>query len=270
MPDDLTTARRDLEPLPFDNPALDIRVRWDDISLDAKASSHLPFLGKKQVIWNDSIHLLAAHAKTGKTVLLLHMIREWRNTFGEHCPRVLWITEEFENVWAKRKSDPEFASMPVTLIYGMRYPSDQLLQEACTGNEEVVIIDTVRPLMRVNNENDNNEVSKVLGHWITSFQFYGKTVILVHHLRKGEGEYGVGVAGATAWRAMVDVILEVHHVDEYPERRRVNVSSRLDTTPDIYYELKDGLLIRLTDIEKFNRRETVSTGSEYYRAVGDE
>lgn len=224
----------------------DIRIQWKDIKVESKPSSSLYFLGLKNVIYDRAVHLIAAHAKTGKTTLLFHLVREWRDGMNGTCPKILWISEEAKETWAFRKDRQDMMDMPISIIEGFSHPTEDLLEQACLGDEQIVIIDTASALMGVEDENSNSIVTRVLKIWITALRMYEKTVIIVHHMRKSEGDNGLAIAGATAWRRMVDMIMEVDNVAEHPERRKISFSGRYPRPAPITYELVDGFLVRLT------------------------
>src|SRR6201988_3113196 len=177
-------------------PSADIAVRWEDIKTDKRASSTLPFLGKMDVIYDGAIHLIAAHAKTGKTTLLFHLIREWQQT-TTNPPSILWLSEESEETWGYRKEESGYDVMPISVIHGFSHEMDDILDRTMTGPEQYVIVDTATALMGIEDENSNTHVTKVLKAWIRAFRKFEKTVFLVHHLRKSEGAWGTAVAGAT-------------------------------------------------------------------------
>lgn len=237
--------RGELDPLPLDARPLVERHRWNSIKAKKPLSSSLTFLGSRDVLVDGWTHLLASHAKTGKTTLLLFLIREWYEALGSDCPEVLWISEEGEHVWDYRRKHHDFSMLPINVVYGLPHTADELIAEASEGKEQVVIVDTASALMEISNENDNSEVTRVLKRWINAFRTHSKTGFIVHHLRKSDGSFGTSIAGATAWQRLPDVVLEVREVDDHPERRVVIPRSRVNVPNTMMYEMVNRELVRM-------------------------
>lgn len=243
----------DSAPLPLEEQrSLVERHRWDTIKADRPLSSQLTFLGAEHVLIDGWMHLLASHAKTGKTTLLLFLIREWFEKLGDKCPEVLWLSEEGEHVWDYRRKHHNFRMLPINVVYGLKHSSDDLMVEACMGKEQIVIIDTASALMEMPDENNNTTVTKVLKVWINALRQYNKTTILVHHLRKSDGAFGTSIAGATSWQRLVDVVLEVREVDDHPERRLVIPRSRVNVPNQMMYEMINRELVRMKMPDQHN------------------
>src|SRR5262249_18853718 len=96
-------------------------------------------------------------------------------------------------------------------------------------------------------ECDNSRVAQALSAWIAIGRQTGKTLIMLHHMRKGAGEHGEGIAGGHAMLGAVDIALEVRR-DNQPNRRHIRGYCRLIQPPDLLYEkVEEGRLHSLGD-----------------------
>src|SRR5439155_24311180 len=103
--------------------------------------------------------------------------------------------------------------------------------------EHIFVIDAVRNLLRLNDENDNSEVARVLNPWIAAARDAGKTPIFVHHNRKGGGEHGEGIAGGHALLGVCDIAIEVLYDRINPQRRLIRAYSRIESPLPLLYEM---------------------------------
>jgi predicted ATP-dependent serine protease len=196
----------------------------------------LPVLGREGLIIRGWSHVVAGPPKVGKTELLLACAREW---VGAGL-RVHWISEEGVGVWAerfRRAGAPD--GLLVTPALGA--DSEELLKHALAVDAEVTIVDTIRTLWRVD-ELDNPVIAGMFARWNAAL--LGKTLIYVHHERKGGGQHGEGVAGGFAFVGSVDRVIEVLYDPNQENRRRLRFLSRIESPPELVYELNpDGCLI---------------------------
>ncbi len=104
------------------------------------------------------------------------------------------------------------------------------------AEEKVVILDTIRNLgILPEKENDNAGIARCLAPWVAAARVKHKTLILVHHGRKGGGEHGEGISGGHALFAAVDVALEVKR-DNVAARRIITAHARLIQPDELLYE----------------------------------
>jgi hypothetical protein len=104
------------------------------------------------------------------------------------------------------------------------------------GQETVIIADTIRGLGIVHtDERDNSMLAAQVIPWVAAARDTGKTLILSHHMRKGDGDHGEGIAGGHALLGTVDIGLEVRH-DIAPGRRVIKAYARLIQPPELMYE----------------------------------
>jgi hypothetical protein len=211
---------------------------------EGRALRYLPLLGREGYIVRGFTHLISGYAKAGKTQLLAQVVGEWQEE------PVLWFTEEPQAVWEARLARLPDAYHHVTLYFALGCPRQELLERIAQGQEAVVIIDTTK-LLGIADPDHAGEVTAVLAPVIASCREAGKTLILVHHERKGGGQHGEGIAGSHAFLALVDIALELLRDDKSPRRRIIRGYGRIVTVPDLCYEMgEDGTLVPLGDPEE--------------------
>jgi hypothetical protein len=194
-----------------------------------------------------SITLLSALWKAGKTTLLAHLLKAMEEG-GEFCGRsvgkgqVLYVTEESENRWARRRDALGLVDNVHFLIRPFRGRPDwsawadfTLYLSACVQRDPVdlVVLDPLVNLWPVRDENDNAQVNSAL------LPLYGVAekngLLLAHHVRKGDGQEGTASRGAGALTGFVDIIIELrrYNAAERKDCRRVLTGyGRDDETPD--------------------------------------
>ena len=211
----------------------------------------LPLLGQPGYIIEGWSHIVAALPKTGKTEILFASAIDW----ARQGRSVYWISEEQAQIWhcrvRRRLSDlPEnFVVVPVLGPEECQAALDKAGQDNC----EVVVVDTVRHVLGLQDENSNSEVVAAVRR--CEERFRGKTRIYLHHVRKGAGEHGTAVAGGTAFTAAVDRVLEIRHVDGHDTRRRIHVISRIATPNDLLVGLEDETPVALGDPAQYTVAE---------------
>jgi hypothetical protein len=191
----------------------------------------LPCLQHDGFVIQGTSTLLAAGPKAGKTYTSSWMVTEWL----EMGHRVLWITEESLMAWGSRLRRLEAAGVDLRLWHDGLEPVNpagaspaELLALAVASKADIVILDTVRTIAGIVNENDAAEVSRALRPWIEAIvNVGGRTLICIHYVRKSGGEAGEGVAGSHAFRSEVDTILELVRDKEFANRRSLRGESRI-------------------------------------------
>jgi len=202
---------------------------------------YLPLLGIVGYIVKGLSHLIASIPRLGKTELLVRLIAEWLEE------RVLYFTEEPVLIWRERLRQLPQTYDHVNLINALGMNFSEIIQEIEQAEETVIIIDTVRNLLGVQDENDNSEVARMMNPLVSAARRSKKTLILVHHSRKSGGEHGKSIAGAHSLLGTVDIALEVQlDRDEDAPRRIIRGWARVIQIPKLVYELKpDGTMIAL-------------------------
>jgi hypothetical protein len=191
--------------------------------------------------------LLSALWKAGKTTLLTHLLNALAGKQGEFCghavcpAKVLYITEEGETRWAARRDELKLGDHCWFLIRPFRSKpnTEQWLAfiEYVAGLIErdgfdVVIFDTLSNIWPIRDENDAASVQAALMplHRITE----RACLLLVHHLRKGDGTEATASRGSGALTGWVDTIVELRRYDPLvrtDQRRVLSGVGRWDDTP---------------------------------------
>lgn len=222
--------------------------------------------------------LLSALWKAGKTTLLAHLLKALEEE-GEFCgrpvlaSRVLYVTEEHESKWAERRDElgltdhidfiirpfHQKPTMPEWLVF---------LRDLRTSVQarpvDLLVFDVLSNLWPVRDENDATQVQAALMplHVVAE----DVALLLVHHLRKGDGKEATGSRGSGALTAFVDTIIELRRFEAAArkDRRRVLTGyGRYDETPE-------ELVVELTEARR-ERYGTVFRTIEpaRYVALGD-
>jgi hypothetical protein len=163
----------------------------------------LPLLGQDRFIVKGWSHLVAAYPKTGKAELLVRLLAEWSKE------RILYVTEEPRGAWDARMQKLPTVYGHVTLYYGLGAMPQEILTRLQTGEETIVVLDTIRNLLGLRDETNNSEVTRALIPYIAASRTKNQTLIAVHHDRKGGGDHGEGIAGGHAFLGAVDIAIEL-------------------------------------------------------------
>lgn len=229
------------------------KVEFTSLATDGVSAGleSLPMLGQDGYFIKGWAHILAAYPKVGKTELLFACTKEWC-TEGQ---KVLWLSEEGEQVWRHRRVRQADFPEGLRLVFGLGHKERDLLEEAVSGTEDVVIVDTVRSLLNIRDENDNSVVAATLGRWTAALR--PKTQIYVHHERKAGGEGGRAIAGGSGFLGIVDRSVELSQDGQAERRRTVFVSSRIVEPPNLLYEMTpEGELMALGSPNDVSLAET--------------
>lgn len=201
--------------------------------MDPPKIDSLRVLNREQIVVKGFSHIVAASPKAGKTTLLAHAAGEWDEP-------VLWLTEESQPVWRYRLLNelriPDTRLDALHLEFAQGCDPDDLLALAVKGSETVVIVDTVRTLLQLEDENDNSCIARRIAPWVTAMRAAGKTLILVHHNRKGGGDHGEGIAGGSALLASVDLAVMLWRDNHAENRRVIETLGRLVEPVRLLYE----------------------------------
>jgi hypothetical protein len=213
-----------------------------EMSLDALP--RLPLFGRETHYVRGWSHMMCGYPKCGKTDLLADNVREW-NALGE---TVCYITEEPEATWQLRVHVMGGDWSRTQFVFGLGADPQALLTRALSGRESIIVLDTARNLLGLEDERDNSEVARAPAIHGARARAKGKTLIVSHHMRKGGGPHGEGIAGAAAFLGVFDVAFELAH-DEHQDRRRIiRGLARVIAIPDLLYErAEDGALRALGD-----------------------
>jgi predicted ATP-dependent serine protease len=219
--------------------------RWARPSCASGAAPHLdylPFLGRSGYVVRGWTTLVAGYPKSGKTEL----IASW---CLEQSDPILYFTEEPESVWAARLAKLPGDWSHVFLVFALGADPADILATIINSRESIIVIDTVRNLLALHDETDNSEVARVLAPHITACRTAGKTLMLLHHIRKGGGSYGEGITGGHAFLGIVDAAIEILREQNLGENcRHIRGWGRVAPIPELLYELlEDGTMKALGD-----------------------
>jgi hypothetical protein len=184
----------------------------------------LPLLGRGDIVIKGCSHVLSGYPKSGKSTLLLSAISDW---LGSGLS-IVYYTEEGKEQWVRRAQRAEGDWSNVVFIPALG-----------SGTEDVVIVDTIRSALHFKDETDNSEVARKVNPWVNGVsRERSKTLILVHHSRKGGGSHGEGISGAHALLGAVDVAIEIDRDPSNSGNRRViRTLGRVTCPPDFVYEM---------------------------------
>lgn len=219
----------------------------------------LPFLGVDGYVIQGWSHILVGYPRCGKTELATQLALEWVKQ-GKH---VLYISEESEALWCVRFGELEKSGLlqgltkggqpdleRFELIFGLGEQPDGLLKEAYSKPVDVVIVDTIRSLLDIEDENDNSEIRRRIKPWTLAQQQARNTLILCHHSRKGGGSHGEAISGGHALLGACDMALEITFEQSQQARRTIIPYGRVISSPSLLYELNGGKLSQLGDPDK--------------------
>jgi hypothetical protein len=236
-----------------------IEIGGDELAAaEVRELDTLPLLGVRGYIALLMSTLMYAFPKTGKTTLLLEMLREWVGLGYE----ILVFTEEARIAWEDRLSDPQFWR-PVRFVLAMNADPRKLLDRASRGTEQIVVIDTLRPVAGIRDENDAAEVGRKLAPWLANMREQHKTLVCFHHGNKAGGDHGRGISGSHALFAAFDAAYEIQRVTGVENRRLIHGYARMFTPSDLLYERQeDGSLKVLGDPTAVQHDEVVQRVTE--------
>jgi hypothetical protein len=197
-------------------------------------------------IADKGITLFSALWKAGKTTLLAHLVRNMADGTAlcgyEVTPAtVLYITEESESRWAKRRDalgirdTVHYVCRPFqvkpALVQWLGF-IDHVAKHAELIGAKLIVLDTLSALWPVVDENDAGKVQAAL---MPLWKLTERSAVLaVHHLKKGDGQEATGSRGSGALPGFVDTIIELRRHDSSNRRSRKRVITgygRDDETP---------------------------------------
>src|SRR5262245_30168325 len=107
------------------------------------------------------------------------------------------------------------------------------------NNVQLILVDTLSALWDIQNENDTAEVTQAVKPLLQLARDSGACVLLIHHARKSEGQYGDEIRGSGALFALVDVALIMKR-HEVQTQRSLHAQSRYpETQTDLILELQE-------------------------------
>lgn len=200
------------------------------------------------ILYRSAVHLLAAPAKRGKSRflhdLLAHLtlpqitlrIQEleiplldgnyWERKHLSGL-RVLVVTEESSSVW-RRRSIP-LGSVDFLPSHEVRRAGNEVVAEIIRrGVYDLVVIDTIDKAFQLEDENNNQEIVRIVDPLLEAAHESSTSVLLVHHFRKAGGRGGDEIRGGTALLGAVDVYISFRSVEGQPRAREMEIRGRFD------------------------------------------
>jgi len=217
----------------------------------------LPFLRQVGVVGRGLVTLLSALGKAGKTTLLVHVVRALLLVLA--TLRIVWVTEEPRSLWRARvRRFPELASPDLMLVFASGRPWAQVLADLEREEADLVIIDTIRAVCGIADENDQAAVTAAIQPAIFQSRRKDWALVFAHHLRKSAADVGLGHAGSHALVGLVDVAVEMHRDSHSSARRVCKAISRFTETPSEWaLELRGEEMYALGDPSVLTAAETV-------------
>lgn len=227
--------------LPVGGDPIKLYTPQELVAIYEKAGSQESFklLGQEGYIFRGWTTLLSGYAKSGKTTLLSQFLR------GIAPVKALYIAEEPPAILGERIKDTAAVFSHVTFAPALNKSLEEIVLLVRKAEAEVIVIDTIRNLLQIRDENDNSIVVQRLVPIIGTAREDSKTLILCHHTRKGGGQYSEGAAGAGAFMGLVDVGLEIRRdsYDSDSPRREIHGWGRLHLIEPLSYQLtNEGIL----------------------------
>ena len=197
-------------------------VSLDDIiRKPVKALRPLPIGSRDDVFVEGASHVLAANPKGGKSTLMQYLSYAW--AVAGH--RILYLSEEFELVWQLRTAilglEPSGAHFKV--VYALGLEPGVLLNRTVGGDEDIIIVDTIRTLLGVKSLANSDEVVAALKPWLNGVTKSGRTLVFGHHFTKDKDT----IAGGGGLLAAVDTVIKYQEVAGDDTLRVLSVRSRL-------------------------------------------
>jgi hypothetical protein len=208
--------------------------------------------GNDKWIWTGYISkgdvtLFSAIPKCGKSTLLCHLLKALREDgvfLGQEVKKskVLYVTEETENLWTDRKDKVHFGDDYIGFIIrpfrGRANHADWLsfigyvVATVKDGGYDLVVFDTISKMWSCRDENDASAVDNAL---MPVWDICDHAALaLIHHLRKSDGLESTGARGSGALTAFVDTIMELRRFDRASDedpKRVLRASGRYEETP---------------------------------------
>ncbi len=178
------------------------------------------------------ITLLSALWKAGKTTLISHLLRAFRGGAEMFCgkpiakAKILVVTEEDEATWCERQEmliieeSTHHVGMICRPFIGRSNNKSwvEFIEKAAAivdaNDFDLVIIDTLAKLWPVKDENSASMVDEALMPLWAIVKNGRTALLLVHHLRKGDGMEATGSRGSGALTAFVETIVEFRRFDQ--------------------------------------------------------
>ena len=194
------------------------------------------------------ITLFSAIWKAGKSTILSHLLKSLDGSVSQFLgldvvpSRVLYIAEEDEKIWSGRRDALMIGDhvgmwcRPFKVRPTMQEWRDHIrnVEEQVQKYQfDLVIYDTLSKMWPVREENDAGQVEEALMPlWNISGK--GTSILLVHHMRKSDGEQFVGARGSGGLPAFCEVLMEFRRkvaADNKDPNRIITANGRYNDIP---------------------------------------
>jgi hypothetical protein len=226
--------------------------RMDDIAENWRDRA-VPWVVPDMVFYG-GVTMVSGSPKSGKSTLVADMVRarEWRDSWlGRNVAggTTILLTEEGGfPVVSRWKASPDLVVMQHHVAAAhhrydverqldneSRKPEafidwvERQLREAMddTPGHPLVIIDTLAVWSGIEDENDASETTRAVARWTELASRTGAAIIIVHHSRKGGGQFGESIRGSTAILATVAMSMELSLIGAETDDRRLDIRGRL-------------------------------------------
>jgi hypothetical protein len=106
---------------------------------------------------------------------------------------------------------------------------------------KLILVDTLAMFWQLDDESDASKMTKAVKPLLQLARDTGACVLLIHHLRKSDGEQGDEIRGSGALLALVDLAVRVSRDGNSGTRRILKAVGRYADTPaELVIDLKDG------------------------------
>lgn len=217
------------------------------LGLELKEMEYL-LMGGLPLIVQGFAHILSADPKQGKTELTLQSCLGWKEQ------RIIYISEESPELWKLRLSGKQITANDINHI-SFYFPGTQnitvVLEFIRQAECNLIIIDTLRSIIRPNNENDNSQITADLLPLISLSREKKTTLIVLHHNKKADDEKSVSrSAGGFAIVGLFDKVLSLTGTSE---KLKLTSTGRLEQDSEVYLHWTDNGTIEPFDADKDDR-----------------
>lgn len=211
--------------------------------------------------------LLSGLPKAGKSTLLFFLLKalmtggSFFNKKTKFEGKILIVSEEHSEQYRERMGKEGLFSDNILILPAFEvgcHSQDQVLKQIKMSirfaDVTTIVLDTLGEFWGVKDENDSSSVQLALKPFREIAQELNIAVLLIHHLRKSEGDNGTAHRGSGALLAGVDIGLELNYCKGNKTKRTLTSKSRFNETPtEIVIEKTDDDYKCLGDSSQFER-----------------
>ena len=210
-----------------------------------------------------SLVVWVAKPKTGKTTIIYQAARavaEGRNFLGREAQKgsvLILAVEEHQRDVKLRLQDLGCDSSTNFFIHCQQTnPTAEFLHQLksfVTENQiALIVIDTLANFWKLKDENDASAMTQAVAPLLHLARESGACVLMIHHSRKSEGEYGDEIRGSSALFGLVDVAVIMRNTAVKTQRKLVGRSRYPETPTELIVELREEEYVSLGNPEKVN------------------